>query len=93
MARTHTLNRTPIASDPGPEPTSTPDTPAPASKIAQVIRMLQRSGGATLTELVETTGWLPHTTRAALTGLRKRGFTLEKHSRDGVTAYIIVKAA
>ena len=93
MARTQTLNRTPIASDLGPEHTSTPDTPAPASKIAQVIRMLQRSGGATLTELVETTGWLPHTTRAALTGLRKKGFTLDKESRGGVTVYTIGKAA
>ena len=25
------------------------------------------------------TGWLPHTTRAALTGLRKRGFLVERH--------------
>jgi hypothetical protein len=29
--------------------------------------------GATLDELVAATNWLPHTTRAALTGLRRRG--------------------
>jgi len=38
--------------------------------------LLQRDCGATLDELVASTGWLPHTTRAALTGLRKRGFTI-----------------
>jgi Protein of unknown function (DUF3489) len=46
------------------------------SKIAQVIELLQRSDGATLAELVAATSWLPHTTRAALTGLRKRGYAV-----------------
>jgi hypothetical protein len=34
-----------------------------------------------LGELVEATGWLPHTTRAALTGLRKKGLTLDRAKR------------
>jgi len=38
--------------------------------------MLSRKSGATLEALVDATGWLPHTTRAALTGLRKRGYTV-----------------
>ncbi len=46
------------------------------TKIAQVIVLLERPGGATLAELVAATGWLPHTTRAALTGLRKRGYAV-----------------
>ena len=46
------------------------------TKIAQVIALLERPGGATLAELVAVTGWLPHTTRAALTGLRKRGYAV-----------------
>jgi hypothetical protein len=38
--------------------------------------------------LIAATGWLPHTTRAALTGLRRKGCTLEKSTRtDGKTAY------
>ena len=41
------------------------------SKIAQVLELLRRDEGATLADLVEATGWKPHTTRAALTGLRK----------------------
>lgn len=63
------------------------------SKIAGVIALLEREGGATLAELIEATGWLPHTTRAALTGLRKKGHTITKASREGTTAYRIEQTA
>ena len=49
-------------------------SPRGGTKLAQVVELLQRDRGATIDELIEVTGWLPHTTRAALTGLRKRGF-------------------
>ncbi len=55
---------------------TTPTSPRGGTKIAQVIEMLRRRDGATLAELVAATGWLPHTTRAALTGLRKRGYAV-----------------
>jgi hypothetical protein len=48
------------------------------SKQALILSMLQRKGGASIADLVSATGWLPHTTRAALTGLRKRGHVLER---------------
>lgn len=57
------------------------------TKSATVLSLLQREDGATLAELIDATGWLPHTTRAALTGLRKKGHTIERGSRDGVTFY------
>ncbi len=50
--------------------------PREGSKPARVIDLLQRSDGATILNLTEATGWLPHTTRAALTGLRKRGYAV-----------------
>ena len=50
--------------------------PRHGSKLARVIDLLQRSDGATIPNLTEATGWLPHTTRAALTGLRKRGYAV-----------------
>jgi Protein of unknown function (DUF3489) len=56
-------------------------SPRAGSKQALVTEMLSSNGGATLDALVRATGWLPHTTRAALTGLRKRGFLIER-SRD-----------
>ena len=61
------------------------------TKQALIAGLLQREQGATLDELIAATGWLPHTTRAALTGLRHKGCILEKSTReDGKTAYRIV---
>jgi hypothetical protein len=77
-----------VSVDPKPEPgsapaaatdkpnggvASAPTSPRRGTKIAQVIELLRRDDGATLAELVAATAWLPHTARAALTGLRKRG--------------------
>jgi hypothetical protein len=59
------------------------DEPRAGSKQAVIVTMLSRKSGATLEALVEATGWLPHTTRAALTGLRKRGYTVLLERQDG----------
>ena len=48
----------------------------PRTKKAQLIRMLARKAGADVPAISEKLGWLPHTTRAALTGLRKAGFEI-----------------
>jgi hypothetical protein len=50
--------------------------PRDGSKLAQVIEHLERADGATIIDLTQATGWLPHTTRAELTGLRKRGYAV-----------------
>jgi Protein of unknown function (DUF3489) len=50
--------------------------------LAQVIELLQRDRGATIEELIAATGWLAHTTRAALTGLRKRGYAVSIDRSD-----------
>ena len=72
------------------------EAPSPApratSKIASVVALLERTEGATLAEMVELTGWLPHTTRAALTGLKKKGHAISKDTRGDVTCYRIAKA-
>jgi hypothetical protein len=62
------------------------------SKISIVKDLLYREEGATLAELIAATGWLPHTTRAALTGLKKKSHVIEKSKRDDVTCYRIVEA-
>lgn len=67
------------------------NAPRAGSKQAQLIEMLSASTGVTLDALVEATGWLPHTTRAALTGLRKRGFSIKRTREDGsASVYRIV---
>ena len=68
-------------------------SPRPGSKQALLVELMSRSGGATLDELIGATGWLPHTTRAALTGLRRRGFAIERTARkEGQSAYLIAAA-
>ncbi len=56
--------------------------PRAGSKLALVIAMLSNEAGASLKALAEMAGWLPHTTRATLTGLRKRGFLIERFKND-----------
>ncbi|RXF72853.1 DUF3489 domain-containing protein [Hansschlegelia zhihuaiae] len=53
------------------------------TKQAAVIDLLARPSGATLSDLIDATGWLPHTTRAVLSGLRKKGFELASDKPDG----------
>ena len=62
---------------------------AKTSKSALVLGLLGRPNGATLAELIEATGWLPHTTRAALTGIRKKGHDVERTKRGNTTCYRI----
>src|SRR5215204_5627678 len=64
------------------------------SKRAQIIALMQGVTGATLNEMVEVTGWLPHTTRAALTGLRHKGYAIAKsRNAEAKTVYRIDAAA
>ena len=65
---------------------------ATGAKTTAVIALLERESGATLAELIAATGWLPHTTRAALTGLRKKGHSIERSKRGEETCYRITKA-
>ena len=60
---------------------------AMSSKTAKLIALLTRPEGATLDQMVKTTGWLPHTSRAALTGLKKKGYEVTSVKADGVRTY------
>ena len=68
--------------------------PRVGTKQSLVVRMLSAEQGVTLDALIEATGWLPHTTRAALTGLRKKGYAIERFRGEGEkgSAYRIVTA-
>lgn len=67
--------------------------PQRGSKSEQVLEMLRRPGGATMVEMVAATGWLPHSTRAALTGLRKKGHPIARGKRGDLTCYSVEVAA
>ena len=61
--------------------------PPRATKASTVLALLGRAEGATVAELIAATGWLPHTTRAALTGLRKKGHAMTRGKRGDETCY------
>lgn len=63
------------------------------TKISTVVELLERNGGATLDEIVQSIGWQPHSARAALTNLRKKGHTIEKSQREHQTCYHISASA
>ena len=59
--------------------------PRSGSKQALLVGLLSREKGATLAEITAATGWLPHTARAALTGLRQKGYALTSSKETGGT--------
>lgn len=82
----------PIAAHPADAPGTAPASPAPrrSSKLAIVIDLLRRDTGASIADMMVATGWLPHTTRAMLTGLRQRGYLLTRDAGEGGSVYRIV---
>ncbi len=59
------------------------------TKHSQVIDLLTRDGGATLEAMSTEVGWLPHSTRAFMTGLKKKGYVLDSEKIAGVRHYRI----
>lgn len=57
------------------------------TKHPQLVDLLQREGGATLEEMSTLANWLPHSTRAFMTGLKKKGFVITSDKVDGVRRY------
>lgn len=67
--------------------------PKRSSKSDLVLDLLMRTEGSTLDELVAATGWLPHTARAALTGLKKKGHVVTSAKIDGAARIYRVATA
>jgi DNA-binding transcriptional regulator PaaX len=68
---------------------NTPTTAAAprTTKAALLRELVGAPGGASLTRLMEATGWQAHTVRAALSGLRKQGVMLERRREATDTIY------
>lgn len=82
--------------DTAPAPNGASDVPAlprrPTGKLGAVLQAVSADTGATLSEIVSLTGWLPHTARAAVTGLRQRGFGIHLITQDDRKAYRLTDA-
>jgi hypothetical protein len=88
----------PTAAKSGKNPTRTPKPPkAPksakaaktegvreGSKTAQVVALLKRPNGATLSEIMEKMSWQRHTVRGFMAGaMKKAGYTVESFKPEG----------
>jgi predicted ArsR family transcriptional regulator len=62
--------------------------PATTTKTETIQKLLARKGGASIAQLQAATDWQPHSVRAALSGLRKKGATVARATNArGVTIY------
>lgn len=61
------------------------------TKHQQIIDLLSRDTGATLEEMSNTANWLTHSTRAFLSGLKKRDYDVVSDKVEGVRRYKITK--
>ena len=68
--------------------------PSKLTKKARLIRLLSKEAGSDITGISKKFGWLPHTTRAALSGLRKAGYEISsgKSGAGKPTKYRIASA-
>jgi hypothetical protein len=74
--------------DTAPVSVSSPDLPRASTKRAMLIGMVERAQGASVAEIGQRLGWLPHTVRAAITGLRHAGRDVTRSKNEsGQTVY------
>ena len=59
------------------------------SKKVRLTKLLSRSRGASVLELEKALGWQPHSIRAAISGLRKSGLTVERTTTKSGPRYHI----
>jgi hypothetical protein len=66
------------------KPAKAESDPREGSKTAQVVAMLQRKNGATLSEIMAKMGWQKHPVRGFMAGAMKRaGYTVESFKPEG----------
>jgi predicted transcriptional regulator len=65
-----------------------------ATKKAQLIKLLGTKSGTDIKTLSSKLGWQQHTTRAAMSGLRKAGYEVagEKPAKGGMSKFRILSA-
>ena len=82
--------------------TSNPTTQSPSAKAvlsppregtkqAKLVGLLSRKTGVTLEKAADALGWQKHTTSATMTGLRKRGYVIDREPRDGKPSVYHIK--
>lgn len=89
IAKSRTARKPKSAASPAPAKPKTASEVSTRSptKRDQLAALLIRDEGATIDQMIAATGWLPHTVRAAMTGLKKLGYTIDSDKIDGLRTY------
>lgn len=91
------MAKKPITTSDSTATTSMPPALGPAtrpeSKKARLIGMLRQPDGSTISAISAALGWQAHTTRAAITGLRKAGHAVETANPPDGGAGLIYRIA
>lgn len=82
MNKTTTAKTLKLAREGGAQPIIT--------KHALILNLLAQPEGASLAEMATATAWLPRTTRAMLTGLKKKGYVIESEKSTGERRYRVM---
>ena len=70
----------------GKKAAKAPEASAPrgGTKMGEVVGMMQRKNGATITEIMSAMGWQRHTVRGFVAGaMKKAGYTVESFKPEG----------
>ena len=75
-------------------PSTEPKATTRTTKKAQLIKLLGTKSGADIKTLSDKLGWQQHTTRAAMSGLRKAGYEVvgERPAKGGMSKFRILSA-
>ncbi len=80
--RTRAKKKSPVTSARKPDAVN-----RPGGKLGLILDRLEVQTGATVDELVETTGWQKHSVHGALSRLRTSGFAIRLETTKGRKAY------
>ncbi len=80
--RTRAKKKSPVTSARKPDAVT-----RPGGKLGLILDRLEVQTGATVDELVDTTGWQKPSVHGALSRLRTRGFAIRLEAKEGRKAY------
>lgn len=65
----------------------------PNPKAETLLKMLRRKNGASIDEIIKATDWKPHSARAMISGLKKKGHAIAREKVGKVSRYSIATEA
>ena len=83
MSKQQQTSRAKLGSSTKSTPKGTSARSGESSKLGQVETMLRHAEGTTIAQLVALLGWQPHSVRAAISALKKKGLAISSQGVQG----------